>query len=172
MTSSSSPIRFYELTDPFGDFSNYALYPITIDDVKYPTSEHAYQAAKFTDEEFVKQIIQASTPNKARELARQQDLPNHRWAWRRELNVKIQDSLKRGVKCREDWDEIKEDVMLKILRAKFQQHEKLGKLLLSTGDAEISEFTKRDRFWANWTDNLGKNRLGYLLMQVRSELKA
>ena len=39
-------IQFYPVTDEYGEFSNFAPYPITIDGLRYPTSEHFSQAQK------------------------------------------------------------------------------------------------------------------------------
>ncbi len=40
---------------------------------------------------------------------------------------------------------MKDDVMLRACMAKFTQHARLRKLLLSTGDAKLVEHTKNDR---------------------------
>jgi len=61
--------------------------------------------------------------------------------------------------------------MREVLRAKFAQHASLGSLLLSTGDAELVEHTTNDRYWEDGGDGSGKNRLGQLLMELRSELR-
>jgi len=76
----------------------------------------------------------------------------------------------RSLPLRADWEVVKEDVMRDALRAKFDQHPKLKALLLSTGDAELIEHTRNDRYWADGGDGTGKNRLGILLMELRAEL--
>jgi len=68
-----------------------------------------------------------------------------------------------------DWDQIKVDVMLRGLRAKFQ-NESLRLMLLWTGDAILKEDSPTDMFWGGTL--LGsQNMLGKLLMQVREEIK-
>jgi N-glycosidase YbiA len=62
--------------------------------------------------------------------------------------------------------------MLQGLRAKFTQHVDLRAALLATGDALIIEHRVRDAYWGDGPDGRGKNRLGYLLMQLRKELAA
>ena len=57
-------------------------------------------------------------------------------------------------------------------RAKFGQHEDLKTLLLGTGDARIVERTANDRYGADGGDGSGRNKLGILLMHLRSELRA
>ena len=68
---------------------------------------------------------------------------------------------------RPDWEQIKEEVMLKALRAKFDQHPALAALLLRSGDGRLHEDAPWDRYWGV----KGKDRLGALLMQVRDKLR-
>lgn len=70
---------------------------------------------------------------------------------------------------REDWEQVKDDIMLELLRIKFNQ-EPLKVLLLSTKEAELIEGnTWGDVYWGV-CNGIGQNKLGKLLMQVRSEL--
>jgi ribA/ribD-fused uncharacterized protein len=62
--------------------------------------------------------------------------------------------------------------MLEALRAKFTQHDDLLATLLATGTAMLVEHTANDDYWGDGGDGSGKNRLGYLLMHVREELRA
>ena len=43
---------------------------------------------------------------------------------------------------------------------------------MKTGDAELVEHTKNDRYWADGGDGTGRNRLGQLLMELREQLRA
>ena len=43
-------------------------------------------------------------------------------------------------------------------------------LLLDTGDALIVEHTVNDRYWGDGGDGSGKNMLGRILMEIRTEL--
>ena len=54
---------------------------------------------------------------------------------------------------------------------KFAPGFALKELLLSTGDAVLVERTWRDAFWGDGGNGKGKNMLGRVLMEVRSELK-
>ena len=57
----SNIINFYRAQDEFGEFSNFALYPIKVDGKIWPTSEHYFQAQKFKDinlQETVKELSQ------------------------------------------------------------------------------------------------------------------
>jgi len=73
---------------------------------------------------------------------------------------------------RSDWERVKDEVMRKAVRAKFNQHPALRRLLLSTGTASIVEHSENDRYWADGGNGRGLNRLGQILMEVRAELGA
>ena len=76
----------------------------------------------------------------------------------------------RAVRLRSDWEEVKDDVMLELLRMKFG-NSKLGAKLLDTGDQELIEGNDwHDTYWSVYRGK-GKNMLGKLLMQVRTELQ-
>jgi ribA/ribD-fused uncharacterized protein len=61
--------------------------------------------------------------------------------------------------------------MRRAVTAKFTQHQELGTLLLSTGEAKIVEHTENDDYWGDGGDGSGKNMLGRILMQVREALR-
>ena len=73
---------------------------------------------------------------------------------------------------RQDWAEVKDDVMYAALKAKFTQHPQLRETLLGTGDRTLVEHTKIDSYWADGGDGSGKNMLGKLLMKLRDELRS
>lgn len=54
------------------------------------------------------------------------------------------------------------------LTAKFTQNENIRLKLLETGDRKLIEHTDRDKFWGDGGNGEGKNRLGILLMKLRS----
>jgi ribA/ribD-fused uncharacterized protein len=140
-------IHFYGVNQPFGFMSNFARAAIMLDGRRWPTSEHYFQAQKFAGQALEEQVRAARTPMEAATLGR--SLPG----------------------LRPDWDAAKDDVMLTALRAKFSQHAYLRTELLATGDAILVEHTTNDHYWADGGDGTGQNRLGELLMQVRTELR-
>lgn len=80
-------------------------------------------------------------------------------------------TLGQTVTLRSDWEEVKFEKMLKVLRCKFSQDEFCRDLLLSTGDKYIEETNWwGDDYWGKSTTN-GKNNLGKILMQIRDELR-
>jgi ribA/ribD-fused uncharacterized protein len=143
----NEPIKFYRTSDPYGDFSNFAAFPIVVQGVTWPTTEHYFQAQKFADEAHREAIRREKSPMIAARMGRD-----------------------RGKVLRSDWETVKEHVMLEALRAKFSQHSDLAALLSNTGDRPIIEHTSNDSYWGDGGDGSGKNRLGELLMIVRREL--
>lgn len=167
-------VLFYEKGDPFYEFSNFYEAPVRIDDpvsVVFPTSEHAYQAFKFYDEdnphsmEYFEIIANASTASKAFILANQKISSGYKW--KTDLNPIVKKYLDLGVTIRSDWDEIKLDLMKIIVQEKFDQHPNLKRLLLSTGTREIVENSPSDSFWGIGKDGNGENWLGKILMEIR-----
>ena len=147
--SEQTVIHFYSTTGEYGCFSNFSRHAIHLKGKKWPTSEHYFQAQKFAGEPDEEEIRKASKPSEAASMGRSRKRP-----------------------LRRDWESVKERVMLDALRAKFTQHEDLKAILLGTGDAVLVEHTANDSYWGDGGDGSGKNRLGYLLMQLRDELRA
>lgn len=124
--------------------SNFYPSPIKMGDLVYDTVEHAYQAAKCVEPLDRLMIRDATTPGIAKQLGRR-------------------------VAIRDDWEEVKVQVMHKLLQMKFKS-EYLKDMLLDTGDVELIEGnTWGDTFWGV-CNGVGENHLGKLLMQVRSLL--
>ena len=141
-------INFYRVTDEYGEFSNFAGYPITVKKKRWPTSEHYFQAQKFEDKEDQEAVRNAKSPMLAARMGRD-----------------------RKRKLRRDWESVKVNVMREAVLAKFTQHDELRELLLSTGDAKIIEQTENDDYWGDGGDGRGKNMLGRILMDVRQTLR-
>ncbi len=55
---------------------------------------------------------------------------------------------------------------------KFETHDEIRDLLLSTGDENIIENAPGDYYWGCGKDGTGKNKLGLILMEVRERLRA
>ncbi len=78
----------------------------------------------------------------------------------------------RNVELRKDWEQVKDNIMYEIVKAKFTQNIGLKTKLLSTGNAILIEGnTWNDKYWGV-CDGEGKNKLGEILMRVREELLA
>jgi len=119
--------------------------------MQFPSSEHAFVAAKTLDMVMRQEIADTPDPKDAKRYGRQ-------------------------VELREDWEDVKEEIMLEVLRSKFSKSQNHGmvKQLLDTGRRPLIEGNLwRDTYWGMATvdgEVQGENRLGQLLMQVRQEL--
>jgi hypothetical protein len=141
-------IHFYSKSDTHREFSNFAPFGIDLDDAWWPTVENYYQAQKFTDPELRKSIRKAEKPPIAKSLA---------------------DKNKAAI--RPDWDAVKDDVMYRAVRRKFEQHPELKAMLLATGDEELIESAPTDTYWGVGRDGTGRNKLGQIMSRIRDELR-
>lgn len=132
-------------------YSNF--YPCTIryDGLTFSSVEHAYQAFKSTDLDVRKLIQACPTAASAKKQGRE-------------------------IKMREDWNEIKFQIMEQLIEQKFAPNNALSKQLLSTGNAELIEGNYwHDLIWGqcfcfkhNWD---GNNQLGKIIMARRKALR-
>jgi hypothetical protein len=142
-------ILFYSHTEgPYRAFSNFSPHPIELDGAVWPTVEHYFQAAKFPGTAHAETIRQAKTPHLAKRLGRSRSQP-----------------------MRLDWDDVRDDVMRRAVRRKFETHDDLRELLLATVDEELVEDAQNDYYWGRGARGTGQNRLGAILMETRSALR-
>ena len=79
--------------------------------------------------------------------------------------------LGKKVNLRNDWTEIKKEIMELVLREKFS-NEVLKQKLIATGNTELIETNHwGDYFWGV-CNGRGKNELGKLLMKLRKEFQS
>jgi ribA/ribD-fused uncharacterized protein len=71
-------IEFYSTGDEYGEFSNFAAFPFTLDGERWPTSEHYFQAQKFKDPKYQEKIRKANSPMIAARLGRSRKVPVRR----------------------------------------------------------------------------------------------
>lgn len=142
-------------------FDNFSSFTVKWRNKLYPTAEHAYQAAKFMDDDWVwirmegeitpiAEIIRvAVSAHEAKKLGNSPIYHDYIW---------------------DGWDdERKLSVMEEILRAKLAQHPYVERKLAESKGYLIIEDSNTDRFWghgANWD---GHNHLGRLWMKIRDQ---
>ena len=131
--------------------SNFHYAPFEWKGCTWPTVEHAFQASKTKDPEKREAIRQAATPGQAKRLGR-------------------------AVELREDWEQVKDSRMGRLVLLKFRQHPDLAKQLLATCEQNLVEGNHwHDLYWGKCYCGVhagfGKNRLGMTLMQTRAELQ-
>lgn len=125
--------------------SNFAPAEVQIFGETYPTVEHAYQAAKTTNDSERYAIQHCKTPGEAKKLGRTLTL-------------------------RPQWDEIKDEVMQTLLEQKFQIPQYRAQLV-ATGTARLVEGnTWGDRYWG-MVDGAGQNKLGLIITAIRTRLQ-
>jgi ribA/ribD-fused uncharacterized protein len=111
------------------------------------TAEHVYQAAKAAYVNEQAWVLQAETASDAKRRGRE-------------------------ITCRPEWDQVRKQVMLDVVLAKFTQHPGLAELLTATAPARLVEGnTWDDRYWGT-VNGEGANWLGRILMMTRDLLAA
>lgn len=140
-------IPYYETS--YFVFSNFSPHAVTVNDILYPTVEHAYHAAKFDDEKIKEEIRNARSPLLAFELGKKYQAVR-----------------------KENWNEVKVTILYELVKEKVLQHAEVRNALLATGDEEIIEDNPHDDFWGNGKDGKGQNNMGKILMKIRHELKS
>lgn len=134
-----------EFQDEFRFLSNFWRVDIKFGGITYPSTEHAYQAAKFNSEKLKRKIVNMPSPGEA----------------------------KRAVKffsIRDDWNQVKLNVMLSVNRIKYLSDFTLARKLIATGEVDLIEGNRwNDTFWGV-CNGVGENHLGKILMQIRTEL--
>ena len=132
----------------FGEYrflSNFHMADVWYEGILYPSTEHAYQAAKSLDNDVRLEFLPL-TCSQAKNKGQQ-------------------------IPIREDWDIIKYDVMFAVVFDKFFRHKDVREKLLATGDKYLEETNHwNDIFWG-CCDNKGDNNLGKILMKVREILR-
>jgi len=78
----------------------------------------------------------------------------------------------RRLELREDWEDVKVNIMKEVVKSKFMSNPELRNKLIATRDAELVELNSwNDRTWGVCSKtNIGKNLLGKILMEVRKEI--
>lgn len=133
---------------PFRFLSNFFILEngVSLDDVYYPSVEHAYQAVKWPPDQ--REQFLGVSAGKAKKLGK--EAPN--------FNAK-------------KWDKQKVSVMSGLCRQKFQNNPKLKAMLLMTEDCQLEERNNwGDVFWGCNEKGEGQNQLGHLLMNIRHDL--
>ncbi|ROH99558.1 NADAR family protein [Chryseobacterium daecheongense] len=147
-------ITFKSTKNKLGELSNMAPnFPLMINDISIKYSEVLYQSMRFTEYPYIQQkIIESYNPMIAKKISRHYD--NY---------------------TRSDWDFMRFKVMKFCIELKlFQNYNRFSKVLLSTGNLPIVEYTQNDKVWGAILEGdyyIGTNALGRLLMELREKVK-
>jgi len=129
----------------FGEYrwlSNFYACEVWFDGMMYPSTEAAYQASKTLNLELRKPFTCMS----------------HR------------DAKKGGniLPLRSDWEKVKSEIMAAVVFDKFYRDTDLRKRLMDTGDKYLEETNHWNDCTWGVCGNKGENRLGKILMNIRS----
>ena len=123
--------------------SNFYPCDVPYEGLLYPSSEHAFVAAKTLDQSLRLKIQEIETPGWVKKFGRNLEL-------------------------RPNWDSIRIAEMKKIVTAKFAYNPWLKDKLLDTAPHELVEGNYwNDRFWGKDLAGYGENNLGKILMEIR-----
>lgn len=141
------------INDFRGDYrwlSNFHECKVLYDGDVYPSTEHAYQAAKAPRTSGLRtQLTAFATPV---------------------LKCREAKTLGGTLPLRGDWEQVKYGVMYAVCLDKFTRHVDLAKLLLSTGNAALIEGNHwGDTYWGV-CNGVGLNNLGNILTSIRALL--
>lgn len=135
-----------EFRGKYFPFSNFFNQKVEYNNLTFINNEAAFQAQKTLDEDIKKEFC----------------------------NIFAGDAKRKGkeVNLREDWESIKDNIMYELVLYKFSQNKNLKLLLIETGQEELIEGNSwGDDYWGVPFGKTGQNKLGKILMRVRSELK-
>ncbi|WP_289723603.1 NADAR family protein [Robiginitalea aurantiaca] len=150
-------VVWFQKTDTeYGGLSNMKgkIFPMNVNGHLFHTSEALYQACRFPDyPEIQREIMGHPSP----------------------MTAKMKSKKYRNTHTRNDFEEVKEDIMWWCLRVKMAHHPvAMGALLRRSGSKPIVEVSHKDRFWgtvrSKENENLvvGDNVLGKLLIRLRA----
>jgi ribA/ribD-fused uncharacterized protein len=124
--------------------SNFYSAPVMYEGLLYQNNEAAFQSAKIKDLDRRKQFCNLD-PSTAKKKGR-------------------------NVLLRNDWEDVKDEVMYQCVKDKFTRNQDLKQKLIDTGNEELIEGnTWNDTYWGVCRGR-GKNMLGKILMRVRDEI--
>ena len=185
-------ITFYAPKDPYGFFSSFSRHEVTVFGQTWPTSEHPFQAMKYSPHrpDLVAKIGAKVKPSEAAFIGRNTSLPL-RPDWERHpgpLLARIKgadvppepgrfhhqdDGINRmGVTAEPILHRVKDVIMYEVVFAKFTQHADLRAELLTTRDQVLVEDALHDPYWGWGASRIGENKLGRILMAVRSAIRS
>lgn len=137
-----------EFKNQYFFLSNFYECPVYYNKLVFCNAEAAFQAQKVIDEKEQYKFIN--------------------------LNASQARKLGKTIVLREDWEEVKDNIMYEIVKRKFTVNKELQQKLIGTKDEELVEGNWwHDTYWGvDSKTGIGKNKLGKILMKVREEVKS
>ena len=128
-------------------FSTVSNHPIELEDTRWPTAEHYFQARTLRSSAAIERVTVAATGMDAYKIGSP-------W-YRRKID---------GFKT------IRRTLMTRALYIKVQMYEEVRQALLDSGDQVIAESSLYDHYWGIARDGRGENMLGHIWMDIRAKL--
>ena len=139
-------VKIASFTGAFKFLSNFYLCKVEYEGIAYPSSEHAYVAAKTTDIIQKYAIAEMDSPGEVKKLGRK-------------------------LKLRSDWEKVKLPIMRAVVEAKFDQNSDLMEMLQMTRPHQLVEGNSwGDVYWGQSPVGKGRNELGKILMSIRDDI--
>ncbi len=144
---------FLRTNETYGFLSNMCSgFPTLLNGNTFRTTEHLYQALRFTNHADVqKKIVEQASPITAKMVCRE--------------------NIEKG---RPNWEDEKVEIMHFCISLKALQNDEFKKKLLKTGDLEIVEISYKNQFWGATPKGdfyIGENTLGLILSSIRDDIK-
>lgn len=134
-------------------FSPYTGHAIEKDGIVYPTVEHAYQCARYTDSKIIDEIKNARSAVKAWEVSTKYK------------HLQIPEFKDENHKLK---------IMKELMKLKIEQHEDVRKALFDSVGMKIVKHIVSgppgDGFWDDGEDGKGLNHIGRMWMEIREEI--
>lgn len=137
--------RIISFTGKNDFLSNFYMCEVAYEGRVYPSSEHAFVAAKTIDDDIRAHIATIPTAGQVKRYGR-------------------------SIELREGWNDIRINEMRKILENKFGDQELMEKLQNTKPHELIEGNSWGDVFWGESPLGTGRNELGKLLMSIRDDI--
>lgn len=154
----SDVCHFSKAKEKWGELGNMTGgFEFNLGNVHIFNSEGLYQACRFPEYPIIQKEVLAQKSG---------------------MGAKMKSRPFRSTHSREDFDDVRIDIMRWCLQLKFNSSKiRLTKVLKETGNREIVEYSHKDRFWGAVPDDrynpvivTGSNVLGQLWMEIRDKV--
>ncbi len=141
-------IRFSRF-DETSFLSTISVHPFELEDYRWPTAEHYYQAHKFEGMSYVQEVLATTTGQEAFKCGNKR--------------------FKRKVA---GWKDKRRVWMTRALYRITAEYPEIKQSLLDTNDALLIETSLYDHYWGVGRDQRGENTLGKVWMDIRQKVQS